>query len=144
MKSIYLDNAATTCPLPEVQAKMQEVGTNCWGNASSSHRVGQQARREVELARESVAELIGAKPAEIIFTSGGTESCNLAINGTLSCLQERKKVITSYLEHSAVRGSLKDMDGHGIEVRWLPNDGNGFIDLDALRRMLEDSGQEIE
>lgn len=143
MKSIYLDNAATTCPLPSVSAKMQDVHATCWGNASSSHRVGQQARREVELARESVAKLIGAKPAEIIFTSGGTESCNLAIHGTLSCLPDRRKVITSRLEHSAVRGSLKDMDGHGIEVLWLPNNGSGIIELDELNRMLDQFGDEI-
>ncbi|MDG2054337.1 MAG: cysteine desulfurase family protein [Phycisphaerales bacterium] len=143
MESIYLDNAATTCPLPSVCVKMQQVHGSCWGNASSSHRVGQQARREVELARESVAKLIGAQPAEIIFTSGGTESCNLAINGTLACLPNHRKVITSRLEHSAVRGSLKDMDGKGIEVLWLPNDGSGVVDLDVLKTMLKDNSDEI-
>ena len=99
----YLDNNATTQPLPEVVAAVTDAMLRGWGNPSSVHRTGMEARRLVELARESVAQLVGASDREIVFTSGGTEGAGLAIAGTLGMLPERRVVVTMRTEHSAVR-----------------------------------------
>ncbi|HKD92448.1 MAG TPA: aminotransferase class V-fold PLP-dependent enzyme, partial [Terriglobales bacterium] len=98
--SVYLDNNATTPVLPEVLAAMQPYFANQFGNASSIHRRGQQARAAVESARENVANLISARPAEIVFTSGGTEGDNLALFGLLgSVIHPGDHIITSAIEH---------------------------------------------
>ncbi|MBC7771625.1 MAG: aminotransferase class V-fold PLP-dependent enzyme, partial [Pyrinomonadaceae bacterium] len=96
---IYLDNNATTRPAPEVVAAMLDVLTTHWHNPSSVHRAGQAARQRVELARQSIANLIGCKPRSIVFTSGGTESIDLAIRGVL--LASGKRIlVTSPIEHA--------------------------------------------
>ena len=86
---IYLDNNATTCPAPEVIDAMKDALANCWGNPSSIHRIGQMVRRKLDLARESVAQLIGCKDRDLIQTSGGTEAANLAIFGSLLRFRRR-------------------------------------------------------
>ncbi|MDG2291187.1 MAG: aminotransferase class V-fold PLP-dependent enzyme, partial [Phycisphaerales bacterium] len=127
MDMIYLDHNATTSTAPEVLAVMHEVLDEQWANPSSIHRMGQTARRRLEQAREQVAHFIGASPEEIIFTGGGTESVNTAIRSCLRERPDRRLVITSQVEHSAVRELLEDLEPTGIETIKLPNDSNGVV-----------------
>ncbi len=133
MQRVYLDNNATTPVLPEVLAAMQPYFLGQFGNASSIHQQGQQARAAVEHARESVAELIGARPAEIVFTSGGTESDNLALFGMC---RAGDHIITSSIEHHAVLNACRRMEQIGCTATYLPVDGQGLVDPDAVRRAL--------
>ena len=107
-----------------------------WANPSSLHRPGQAARRQVELARESVSRLIGCRPSELVFTSGGTESANLAILGSLAARPDRNLLLTSRLEHGTVRQLAERLAGRGTEVIWLAHDVCGLVDLDSLGRLL--------
>lgn len=138
----YLDNNATTRPLPEVVEAMCECLENCWANPSSVHRPGQAARARIEQARRSVADLIGAGQRELVFCSGGTESCQIAIRGALEQAEHdngRKVLVTSPVEHSAVRDLAKNLGGCGkVEVRWLPIGCGGAIDLDKARELIDD------
>ena len=131
----YLDNNATTQPLPEVVAAVTEALVRGWGNPSSVHRAGIDARRTVELARESVARLVGASEREIVFTSGGTEGAGLAIAGSLSA--ERRLLVSMRTEHSAVREECEALARRGAaDVEWLPTDAHGVVDLGALDAVL--------
>jgi cysteine desulfurase len=133
MRRVYLDNNATTPLLPEVFEAMQPYFGEHFGNASSIHHHGQETRAAVERARESVAALLGCRPAEIVFTSGGTEADNLAIFGLV---RPGDHVISSTIEHHAVLNSCKHLEEKGIEVTYLPVDGRGLVDPDDLRRAL--------
>src|SRR5207245_6428723 len=133
MHRVYLDNNATTPVLPEVLEAMRPYFGDHFGNASSIHHHGQETRAAVERARESVAELLGCRPAEIVFTSGGTEADNLAIFGLV---QPGDHVVTSTIEHHAVLNSCKQLQERGAEVTFLPGDGRGLINPDDLRREL--------
>ncbi|HMK30029.1 MAG TPA: cysteine desulfurase family protein [Terriglobales bacterium] len=133
MRRAYIDNNATTPVLPPVLEAMQPYFGEQFGNASSIHHHGQQTRAAVEQARESVAELLGARPPEIVFTSGGTEADNLALFGLLG---PGDHLITSQVEHHAVLNAAKRLEGLGCEVTYLPVDGKGLIDLDLLRRSI--------
>jgi len=133
MRRVYLDNNATTPVLPEVLDAMRPFYAEHFGNASSIHHHGQETRGAVERARESVAALLGCRPAEVVFTSGGTEADNLAIFGLA---RAGDHVITSTIEHHAVLNSCKHLQERGIEVTFLPVDGRGLIDPDDLRRTL--------
>jgi cysteine desulfurase len=133
MRRVYLDNNATTPVLPEVLDAMRPYYVEHFGNASSIHHHGQEARAAVERARQSVAALLGCRPAEVVFTSGGTEADNLAIFGLA---RSGDHVITSTIEHHAVLNSCKHLAEHGIEVTFLPVDGRGLVDPDDLRRAL--------
>ena len=133
MRRVYLDNNATTPVLPEVLAAMQPYFGEHFGNASSIHHHGQETRAAVERARESVAALLGCKPSEIVFTSGGTEGDNLAIFGVT---QPGQHVITSTIEHHAVLNSCKHLEASGCEVTYVPVDGSGQVDPDDVRRAL--------
>ena len=133
MRRVYLDNNATTPVLPEVLDAMRPYYSEHFGNASSIHHHGQETRAAVERARESVAALLGCRPAEVVFTSGGTEADNLAIFG-LVCAGDH--VITSTIEHHAVLNSCKHLAEKGIEVTYLPVDGRGLVDPGDLRRAL--------
>src|SRR6185312_8320318 len=113
MHRVYLDNNATTPVLPEVFEAMRPFYLEQFGNASSIHHYGQHARAAVEKARASVAALVNARPAEIVFTSGGTEADNLGIFGLV---QRGDHVITSTIEHSAVTNSCKRLEQMGCEV----------------------------
>src|SRR5271165_2539206 len=138
MRRVYLDNNASTPVLPEVLEAMRPYFGEHFGNASSIHHHGQETRAAVERARESVANLLGCRPAEVVFTSGGTEADNLAIFGlvNLGLASPGDHVITSTIEHHAVLNSCKHLAEKGIEVTSLPVDGRGLIDPDDLRRAL--------
>jgi cysteine desulfurase len=133
MRRVYLDNNATTPVLPEVLDAMRPFYAEHFGNASSIHHHGQETRGAVERARESVAALLGCRPAEVVFTSGGTEADNLAIFGLA---RDGDHVITSTIEHHAVLNSCKQLQERGIEVTFLPVDGRGLVNPDDLRRAL--------
>lgn len=133
MRRVYLDNNATTPMLPEVLEAMRPYFGEHFGNASSIHHHGQETRAAVERARESVADLLGCRPAEVVFTSGGTEADNLAVFGLT---QPGDHVITSTIEHHAVLNSCKHLAKKGIEVTSLPVDGRGLIDPSDLLRAL--------
>jgi cysteine desulfurase len=135
---LYLDNNATTPPAPEVVDAIVEALRSGWGNPSSLHRVGQAARRRVELARESVARLLGASEREIVFTSGGTEGANLAIRGGVAVMGSEGALVTSRTEHEAVRHLAESLEAGGRRVLWLPVDGRGVVDLDALRQIVRE------
>ena len=134
MQRIYLDNNATTPVLPEVFEAMRPYFGEHFGNASSIHHHGQETRAAVEDARESVAKLLGCNASEIIFTSGGTESDNLAISGLVDAGDH---VITSSIEHHAVLHVYKHLEDLGCEVTILPVDGRGLIDPADVRRALK-------
>lgn len=135
MKRIYLDHNATTPVLPEVLAAMMPYLTEEYGNASSIHAFGQNAREAVERARSSVAALIRARAAEISFNSGGTESNNQAILGVVAAATgEPRHVITSAIEHAAVFDTCKALAKQGVEVTFLPVDREGLVNpQDVLR-----------
>jgi len=133
MHRVYLDNNATTPVLPEVFEAMRPFFGERFGNASSIHHHGQETRAAVEDARESVAELLGCTAPEIVFTSGGTESDNLAIAGWVAAGDH---VITSSIEHHAVLHACKHLEELGCEVSILPVDGRGLINPEDVRRAL--------
>lgn len=133
MRRVYLDNNATTPVLPAVFEAMQPYFVEHFGNASSIHHHGQETRAAVERARESVATLLGCRPAEVVFTSGGTEADNLAIFGLV---QPGDHVITSTIEHHAVLNSCKHLQERGIEVTFVPVDGRCLIDPEDVHRAL--------
>ena len=133
MQRVYLDNNATTPVLPEVFEAMRPYFAERFGNASSIHHHGQETRAAVEDARESVADLLGCSAAEIVFTSGGTESDNLAVAGWVAAGDH---VITSSTEHHAVLHACKHLEKIGCDVTVLPVDGRGLIDPSDVRRAL--------
>jgi len=133
MRRVYLDNNATTPVLPEVFEAMRPYFAEHFGNASSIHHHGQETRAAVERARESVAALLGCRPSEIVFTSGGTEGDNLAISGLT---RTGDHVISSTIEHHAVLNSCKHLEAMGCEVTYIPVDGRGLVDPDDVRRAL--------
>ncbi len=126
MEPVYLDNNATTRPAQEVVEAVAAAMREQWANPSSVHRLGQLARQKVELARQAVAQLIGAKPNELIFTSGGTESDNLAVRGLFDRAQE-PLLITTRIEHSAIREPAEALTQRGQRVMYVPTDGDGLI-----------------
>lgn len=133
---IYLDNNATTRVAPEVAAAMQPYLTELFGNPSSAHALGRKMKKAVEHAREQVASLIGADSDEIVFTSCGSESDNWAIRGALSTQPDKRHIITTQVEHEAVRNLCALLENEGYEVTWLGVDQRGELDLDELRRSL--------
>jgi cysteine desulfurase len=133
MRRVYLDNNATSPLLPEVFEAMKPYFFEKFGNASSIHQQGQQSRAAVEHAREQVAELVNCRPAEIVFTSGGTEGDNLALFGLL---KPGDHVITSAVEHHAVLNACKRLQEIGCEVTYLPVDGCALVDPDDVRRAI--------
>ena len=143
MDMIYLDHNATTPAAPSVLDAMHQVLTNAWANPSSIHRLGQQARRRVDEAREQVASFIGAQAREIVFSGGGTESVNTAIRSALRSRPDRRLVITSQVEHSAVHELLEDLQSDGIETLMLAHDSSGVVDCDSLEEILRSRGDEV-
>ncbi len=143
----YLDHAATTPMLPEALDAYGATATEC-GNASSLHGPGRCARRRVEEARERVAAALGARPSEVIFTSGGTESDNLAVKGIFWARRatdpRRARVVASPVEHHAVLDVVDWLQAHeAAEVTWLPVDGTGRVDPAALAHTCEQDGERI-
>jgi len=136
-RRVYMDHSATTPVRPEVVEAMMPYFGESFGNASSVHGFGQEGRSAVESAREKVASLIGADPEEIIFTSGGTESDNLAIVGTANAqVKKGRHVITSAIEHHAVLNTCTALAKAGFEATVLPVDGGGLVDPEELARSL--------
>lgn len=134
---IYFDNNATTPIAPEVFAAMKPFLTEFYGNPSSAYGFGREARKAGETARGQVAELLGAGDAnEIVFTSGGTESDNWAILGALEANPEKKHVITTRVEHEAVRRLCEKLETRGFEITWLEVSEEGLLDLDELKNSL--------
>jgi cysteine desulfurase len=137
MNRVYLDFNATTPVEPAVLDAMLPYFSAEFGNAASIHTPGQRARAAVETAREQVAALIGARPQEIIFTSGGTESDNHAIFGIVEAAGGHDKhVVTSTIEHEAVLNACQALEKRGMKVSYLPVDSHGQIALNELRRVL--------
>lgn len=137
MKSIYLDNSATTYTDSEVLKEMLPYFGEIYGNASSQHFFGRDALKAVDRARQQVAKAIGCNPNEIYFTSGGTESDNWAIKGMALAHQDKgKHIITSCIEHPAVIKTCKALEKQGFEVTYLKVDNEGFISLDELEKAI--------
>ena len=137
---VYMDNHATTPVDPRALEAMLPYFTNQFGNAASrNHSFGWQAEQGVDTAREQVAALINATPKEIIFTSGATESDNLAIKGVAEMYREKgNHIITAVTEHKAVLDTCKRLEKHGCQVTYLPVSKEGLIDLDELRAAITD------
>jgi cysteine desulfurase len=143
MKTIYFDNNATTCVAPEVRDAMMPFFGELYGNPSSMHAFGGQVAKHVQAARERIAAFIHADPSEIVFTSCGTESNNMAIRGSAEVLGSHAKVITSRVEHPAVLGPCRRLRDKGYREIEIPVDGLGQLDLAALRESLKESGPSI-
>lgn len=136
---IYLDNAATTKVDPRVVEAMLPYFTEHYGNAASKHIMGSNANKGVQKARESVAELIGCNSREIIFTSGATESINIALKGfATSNKEDGNHIITVKTEHNAVLDTCKYLETKGIDVTYLNVDKNGLINLDELKQSIKE------
>ena len=134
---IYLDNNATTAVAPEVFEAMQPYLKSLFGNPASAHAAGRRMKTAVENAREEVAQLIGASEAsEIVFTSCGSESDNWAIRGALATQPHKKHIVTTLVEHEAVRNLCLALESNGYEVTWLGVDQNGELNLETLRQSL--------
>jgi len=132
MRVVYLDNNATTKVAEEVFGEMEPYFCQLYGNPSSMHSFGGKCERKIKQARERVAALIGAEPDEIVFTSSGTESDNAAIRGTLNSYPERRHIITTRVEHPAVKNLCEYLSKHGYRVTFLPVDKEGRLNLDNL------------
>ena len=139
MDRIYLDNAATTAVSPEVLEAMLPYFTQCFGNPSSIHSTGRDARRAVDAARRQVAEAIGAQPQEIYFTAGGSESDNWAIKGTAFARRNKgNHIITSAIEHHAVLHTCAWLEKQGFEVTYLPVDEFGRVRVEDVEKAITD------
>ncbi|MBW6470207.1 MAG: cysteine desulfurase NifS [Methanosarcinaceae archaeon] len=139
MKRIYMDHGATTSVDPLVVDAMLPYFTEMFGNASSLHSFGQEAASALEQARQQVANSIGAKPEEIIFTSGGTESDNLAIKGIAYRNSKKgKHIITSTIEHPAILNACAYLEKEGFEVTYVAVDSDGIINMDELKKAIRD------
>src|SRR5437868_9062998 len=133
-RRIYLDNSATTPVDPRVVEAMLPYLYGKFGNASSIHFFGQEAKAAVDKARHQVAELLNARPNEIVFTSGGTEADNLAIRGLAEANPSAgRHIITSAIEHTAVLSTCHDLESRGYEVTYLPVYENGIITIEDVR-----------
>ena len=139
MKQIYLDYAATTPTHPEVVKAMLPYFTSAFGNPSTLYACGQETKGAIEEARVKVADLIGARDEEIVFTSGGTEADNFALKGVAYANEKKgNHIITTPIEHHAVIETCKFLEGRGFKVTCLPVDGYGLVDPDDVRRAITD------
>lgn len=136
-RRIYLDNSATTCPFMQVIDHMSQVSLNCYGNPSSLHSMGFEAEKLVTKARETISDCLGVMPAEIVFTSGGTESNNLAIRGFLAANPRKgRHIITTKIEHPSVLEVFKHLEELGYETSYLDVDQTGRADTELLAGMI--------
>ena len=136
---VYMDHAGTTPLAPEVLRSMTPYFTELFGNPSSIHTVGQEARYALDEARERVARVLNCRPREVVFTSGGTESDNAAMVGAATALQETgNHVITSSVEHHAVLHTAQHLESQGFDVTYLPVDSDGIVQPEAVQRAITD------
>jgi len=139
MNRIYLDHAATSPVHPQVIKKLIETMEHTYGNPSSIHATGREARKQLDVARERLAKSIGAKDQDIIVTSGGTEADNLAIFGTAYARKkEGSHIITSQIEHHAVLTACEKLEKDGYEVTYLPVNEQGRVSVEAVKQALRD------
>jgi cysteine desulfurase len=139
MKTVYFDNNATTKVAEEVLEEIKPLFCELYGNPSSMHTFGGQMGRRIRQAREQVADLLGCEPSEIVFTGGGTESDNAAIKGALAAVPDKRKVITTRVEHPAVLAVCRELENHGYTVVELSVDRQGRLDLAELDEQLDDN-----
>ncbi len=137
-KVIYFDNNATTAVAPEVFEAMTPFLTRLYGNPSSIHNFGGQVMGHVDTARERLAELLGASPSEIIFTSCGTESDNAALWSAVLTQPARSKVVISQIEHPAILNTAKELERRGTRVSVIPVDGNGRLDMEKAQAEIDE------
>ncbi len=130
---LYLDNSATTSLHPKVLEEMQKAFFEEFGNASSLHTKGRSAKKMLEEAQQKIADYIGAEPSEIIFTSGGTESNNLALRGLAKANPNKRHIITSVIEHPSILETCKDLADEGYTIDYIKVDSEGIIDLEELK-----------
>src|ERR1700752_2404715 len=140
-KPVYPDHAATT-PMHPAAIEAMTALLSTVGNASSLHGTGRMARRRMEESRETLAKLLGARPSEVIFTAGGTESDNLAVKGIYWARRDadpcRRRIVTSAVEHHAVLDAVEWLAEHeGADVTWLPTGSDGSVSVSALRDALQ-------
>lgn len=136
---MYLDHAATTPMRPEVWEAMRPFATDVWGNPSGSHGVARRAKNAVEEAREEAAALLGAKPAEIVFTSGGTESDNLAVKGVALAGGNRRGVVTTGIEHAAVLDAAEWLERFEVPVRHAQPDPDGVVPAEEVLDLVDEA-----
>ena len=137
---VYADNAATTRVSDEVLNSMLPYFTERYGNASSIYKLGRDAQRDIEIAREKVAKALNASPNEIFFTSCGSESDNWAIRGVCEKLASKgkKHIITSVFEHHAILHTCQYMEKHGYDVTYLPISKDGFVNPEDVRNAIRE------
>ena len=135
---IYLDYNSTAPIAPEVLEAMMPYLTTEWGNPSSTYKFGSKLKGVIEKARAQVAELIGAYPSEIFFTSCGTESNNTAIHAALKANPTKRHIITSAVEHSSVLNYCKTLEQEGYRITYLPVDREGLLDISDLENAITD------
>jgi cysteine desulfurase len=135
-KIIYLDNNATTQVDPAVVEEMVPYLTKFWGNPSSGYSFGAQVRKAIDLARERVAALLGCEASEIVFTSGGTESNNTAVNAALRVDPKRQHIVTTPVEHSAILRYCEDLARRDCNVTFLGVNEEGELDLAELEHAI--------
>ncbi len=137
MRTLYFDNNATTKPLPSVVEAVTRALTDAWGNPSSHHGPGEAARREVDAARAVMAELIHARPTEIVFTAGATEATNTALRGAFVAARETPaRIVTTAVEHEATIEVAAHLKSLGARVDVIGVDGDGALDMEQARRVL--------
>lgn len=135
---VYLDNNATTKVDEKVLETMIPYFSEVYGNASSMHRFGQESNRAMEDSRKKIADILGVDTNEIVFTASGTESDNMAIRGVAKAYRKRgNHIITSNIEHPAVKNTCKDLEKEGYEVTYLPVDSNGLVNIDDLKAAIK-------
>src|SRR5574344_1652094 len=136
---IYLDYSATTPVNKEVLDTYIEVTNRYFGNPNSLHKLGLEAKKIIDASSKQIANILGVKASEIIYTSGASEANNMAISGTCLKHQKRgKKIISTELEHASVLESLKYLETLGFTINYVKLDNNGRVDLDDLERLLDD------
>ncbi len=133
----YLDHNATSPLLPEALDAMTRAAKEAWANASSLHEPGRKAKQVIEDAREKIAALVKCGPNELVFTSGGTESCNLAVVSGVQARKEKgRHLVVSAIEHPAVKSEVKALEGEGWEVNWVKPDFDGVVTIEAVKAAL--------
>ena len=137
-KRIYLDNAATTPIDKRVLSVIRKISTESYGNPSSLHKEGVEAKKILSEARKDIAEIIGANPDEIVFTSGGTESNNLAIFGTVRD-PKKSHIIVSSIEHASIIECVKELEKRGAEVTYLPVNGDGVVSSKDIKEAIKEN-----